>query len=136
MSQENVEIVKRAYELFNSEAFIRAATPDLRLFDLGVVWDTSNAALDGAVFRGHDGLREWVSLQQSMWERQRLEPQEFFTSGDGRVVVVARMTSVGRDEVETVAHAATVFTVHDGKIAHVKAFQSKAEALEAVGLSE
>jgi len=54
MSQENVEIVKRAYELFNSEAFNRAATPDLELFDVGVVWDMSNAALDGAVFRGQE----------------------------------------------------------------------------------
>jgi hypothetical protein len=43
--------------------------------------------------------------------------------------------SVG-DDVETVADAVLVMTVRERKIAYVKGYQSKAEALEAVGLSE
>lgn len=46
-----------------------------------------------------------------------------------------RMVSVGRGDIETAAHSASVWTLHDGRIVRVKAFQSKADTLEAVGLS-
>jgi hypothetical protein len=71
-----------------------------------------------------------------MWKDQRTEPQEFIPVGEDQVVVPIRIVSVGRDDVETVAHAVLVMTVRERKIAHVKGYQSKSEALEAVGLSE
>jgi len=46
------------------------------------------------------------------------------------------MVMRGRDEIETVAHSATLYTFSEGKITHAKAFQSKADALEAVALRE
>ena len=66
----------------------------------------------------------------------RFEPLEFIAVGDDRVIVPYRMVMRGRDEIETVAHSATLYTFSEGKITHAKAFQSKAEALEAVGLRE
>jgi hypothetical protein len=52
------------------------------------------------------------------------------------VIVPIRLVSVGRDSVEVVARAAMLITVRDGQIAYMKAFQSKADALKAAGLSE
>jgi hypothetical protein len=43
---------------------------------------------------------------------------------------------VGRDGIETIAHNAAVFTLRKGRIVHMKAFETKAEALEAAGLRE
>jgi ketosteroid isomerase-like protein len=134
MSQENVEIVRRAYELFNGEAFNRGEEPDLRLFAPDVELDRSDAPLDAAVYRGHDGLRELLSLLQEMWERVRLEPQELTPIGEDRVVVSTRIVSVGREEIETVARGASVWTVRGGRITRVRTFQTKADALEAVGV--
>jgi uncharacterized protein len=134
MSQENVEIVRRAYELFNDDVFNQEGEPDLRVFDSDIELDNSSAMLDAAVYRGHDGLREWFSLIREMWKRQRIEPQEYILVGEDQVLVSIRMVSVGREEVETLARGANVWTLRDGKITRVKAFQSKAEALEAVGL--
>jgi hypothetical protein len=131
-----VEVVRRAIEVFNEEAFNRADELDLGAFDPYIEVDNSNAAFDAAVYRGHDGLREWLSLLRAMWERQRAEPQEFIPFGEDRVVVPVRIVSVGRDAVETVAYGATVYTLREGRITRVKAFQSKADALEAVGLRE
>jgi hypothetical protein len=71
-----------------------------------------------------------------MWKRQQLEPEEFIPIEGGQVVVPLRVVSVGRDNVEVVARIAAVVTVHDGKVTYMKTFQSKADALEAVGLSE
>jgi len=134
MSQENVEIARRAVEEFNQQ--FDAEKLDLVLFAPDIVIDSSNAVFDGAVYRGHDGVREWLSWLRGMWTRQQLEPEEFIPTEGGQVVVPERIVSVGRDNVETVARAAVVVTVQNGKVTHIKTFQSKADALEAVGLSE
>jgi ketosteroid isomerase-like protein len=133
MSQENVEIVQRAYKVFDDAGFSGAAGLDLGAFDADIEVDTSKRTFDVDVFRGHDGLREFLSLQRGMWKRRRLEPQEFISVDEDRVVVATRIVGVGRNEVKIVAHAASVWTLHAGKITHVKFCQDKGEALEAVG---
>src|SRR5262245_59449404 len=134
MSQENVEIARRGMEPFNQH--FEAPEVDLSSFALDVTVDNLAATFDGAVYRGHDGLRKWLSLHRGMWKHQQTEPQEFIPVGKDQVVVPIRIVSIGRDDVETVAHAVLVMTVREHKIAYVKGYQSKAEALEAVGLSD
>lgn len=95
----------------------------------------SDAALDAAVYRGHEGVRDFFALARDMWDHQRFEPEEFIPVGEERVVVPQRIVSVGRDGIETAARNATVFTLREGKIVRMKAFQTKSEALEAAGLS-
>jgi hypothetical protein len=56
-----------------------------------------------------------------MWDRQRFEAEEFIAAEQGR------------DGTETIAHNARVFTVREGRIVHMKAFQTKVEALKAAG---
>jgi hypothetical protein len=134
MSQENVETARRAVEEFNQQ--FDAEKLDLVLFAPDIVLDFSNAVFDGAVFRGYDGVQELFSWARGMWKRQQLEPEEFIPIEGGQVVVPLRVVSVGRDNVEIVARIAAVVTVHEAKVTHMKTFQSKADALEAVGLSE
>ena len=131
MSQENVEVVRRTFE-----DFVRTGDVDPKAFDPDSGYDNSNAMLDGAIYRGPEGLREFLSLLEGMWKQVRFEPQEFIPVGEDKVVMPVQMTAVGRDEIEAVARAAQVFTLREGKISHVKAFQTKAEALEAAGLSD
>ena len=101
-----------------------------------IVFDNSNAALDAAIYRGHDGMRELMSLLRGMWKLQQGEAQEFITVDEDRVIVPIRILNIGRDNIEIAAHMAMLITVGDGKVTHMKSFQSKADALEAVGLSE
>jgi len=131
MPEENVQIVRRGFE-----EFVRTGDFDPELFDPKVEFDNSNAMLDGAVYRGPEGVREYLSLLREMWKQVRIEPQEFIPVGEDRVVVPVRMIVVGRDEIETVARAANLFTLRDGRVTHFKAFQSKAEALQAADASE
>ena len=134
VSLENVEIVRRGIEPFNQHFETRDV--DLSSFARDVTVDNLAATFDAAVYHGHDGLREWLSLHRGMWKHQRTEPKEFLPVGMDQVVVPIRIVSIGRDDVETVAHAVLVMTVRERKIAYIKGYQSKAEALEAVGLSE
>jgi hypothetical protein len=130
MSQENVEIVRRGMEPFNQHFKTREI--DLSSFARDVTVDQMAATFDGAIYHGHDGLREWLSLHRGMWKHQQTEPEEFIPVGKDQVIVPIRIVSVGRDDVETVAHAVLVMTVRERKIAYVKGYQSKAEALKAV----
>ena len=135
MSQENVEIARRGIEQFNRQ-FTSTQELDLDFLAPDVELDNSTAALDAAVYRGHDGIREFMSLVRGMWTVQRAEAEEFIAVGKDRVITSFRMVSVGRDNIEVAFRAATLVTVGGGKITHMKGFQSKADALKAVGLSE
>ena len=135
MSQENVQIVRRGIDEFNQQ-FNSTEELDLDFLAPDVALDNSNAAFDNEVFSGQVGLGRFMAVQREMWKHQRVEPQEFIPRGEDQVIVAFRFISTGRDGVETVAHAALVATVREGKIAHMKAFQSKAEALEALEPSE
>ena len=131
MSEENVEIVRRVTNAFN-----RSGEPDFSLLDPDVVFDTTGAVFDRAVYRGHDGVREWLANQREVWARQRFEEEELSPIGEDRVLASFRFVSVGRDGIETIAHFANIVTLRAGKVTHMKVFLSKDEALEAAGLEE
>ena len=137
MSQENVEIVRRIYEKWED---LVLADPDDKsvddFFDPAIEVDNSNAVFDGAVYRGRDGLREYLALLREAWTSLRLEPEEFIRVGEDQVVVAQRIFPRSTGGVEVIARSASAFTFRDGKVIRIKTFQSKAEALEAAGLSE
>jgi ketosteroid isomerase-like protein len=131
MSQENVERVRRGYEHFN-----RTGEVDYSGLDPEVVYDVSRRTFDPLVYRGHEGVREFVALIREQWATMRLEFQEFVDAGD-KVVVSIRLIGVGKESgVETTANAAHVWTFRDGKVVRQTTFQTMDEALEAAGLQE
>ncbi len=137
MSEENVEIVRRIYEKWED---LVLADPDDQafddFFDPAIEVDNLNAVFDGAVYRGRDGLREYLALLRGAWSSLRLEPEEFIRVGEDQVVVAQRIFPRARAGVEVVARSATTYTFREGKVIRIKNFQSKAEAVEAMGLSE
>jgi ketosteroid isomerase-like protein len=137
MSQENVEIVRRIFEA--------AASGDsadvFALYDPAVEWDASRAPMPrliggGDVFHGHDGLRRFFKERNAIWGEIEDEPKELIDAGDH---VVSADTERGRGrssgvEVEMTQYA--VWTIRSGKVVRVVWFPTRAEALEAAGLSE
>jgi ketosteroid isomerase-like protein len=86
-------------------------------------------------FRGHDGIREWMANLRAV-ARVRFEPRSFTASGD---VILSELASRGTGQASGVPVEWTTFAVlrmRDGKIVRAQAFLSRAEALEAAGLSE
>jgi ketosteroid isomerase-like protein len=131
MSQENVEIVRRGYEHFN-----RSGEVDFNALDPAVVYDLSRRTFDPLVFRGHDGVREFLRLIREQWGSRRMEPQNLIDAGD-KVVASVRLVGVGRQSgVETTGNTAHVWTFSKGKVVRLTVFQTMEEALEAVGLRE
>jgi uncharacterized protein len=136
MSQENVELVRRVFEATarrDAEAVIALYHPEIE-------WDTSRAELGrmigGGVFRGYEGARRFLRSYNEAWEQLNYEIEELIDAGD-RVVSIVNNRARGRTSgVEVELRMPGVWTIRGGKVARVVFFTTRAEALEAAGLSQ
>jgi len=135
MSQENVEIVRGFLEALwdrrDFEAALQFADPDLVLD-----WSESRAPYAGVV-RGYEAATHWFTEVAETFSGYGVERRDFTDCGSSLVVVEQSISGQGRDSgIEVRATGATIWRVRDGKVVSGKLFQSKTEALEAVGLAE
>jgi ketosteroid isomerase-like protein len=135
MSQENVEIVKRAWDAFNR------GDPDAWV-DEYAADDIDFRAAEGArddhgPIKGKDAMRAFVQDWQDTFDEFKGEPVELIDAGEDRVIGVIRISGRARlSGVETDLTYAELWTFRDGKIARGRQYWTRDEALEAAGLSE
>jgi len=133
MSQENVELVRQAYEAFNRgdlEGMGAFIAPEFEYVPTGEVPGAS------AAFTGPDAWREFVAWLLEEFDDARVDAHELTDAGD-RVLVRGSLRGRGKHSgLETSWDLWHVWTVRDGKAVHGQAFTIRAEALEAAGLSE
>jgi ketosteroid isomerase-like protein len=99
----------------------------------GVERDRSSSG----VYRGRERLNEVFESFRDAWDRLQREIQEVIDLEGERVLVVNRVRMQDRtSRAEVEATGVQLWTISNGKLGSVKLYQSKAEALEAVGLSE
>ena len=134
MSQENVEIVKVAYEAFASGGLDRW----LDHFAEDVDYRGVEGSLDDfGPIHGREALRAWLQDWIDTFEGFWFEPVELIDAGGDTVVAVERFGGRAKiSGVETDQMEAEVFTIRDGKIAQCREYATREEALEAAGLSE
>ena len=137
MSEENVEIVRRAYEILADgfdEETVRTlmagglVNPDAEL-------DLRTAYPDGPVVR-LDTLSEFFDTQP--WGRStRFEPGSFRAVDTERVLVFVRLRGIGTGSgVEVEAPIAHLLTLRDGQVVRVASYVDRRKALDAAGLRE
>jgi ketosteroid isomerase-like protein len=131
MSRENVEVVYRAERAFREgdvEALISLLHPDIE-------WETG--LLGTPTYRGHDGIRRMFRDVQAAWADIQMEIVGDPVERDDAVLLETHLVAHGRSTGAPVE--ATQFWVEDFRddlcVRH-RAFLTKAEALEAVGLRE
>ena len=132
MSQENVEVVWRHIEAWNRsdlKAFLATFSSDAE-----IDWSRSRALYKG-VYRGYAEHETFWDEFWSTFDARELEVHDLTEAGSD-VVVWNTAHLRGRDGIEVTARSALVYTVEDGEITRLRLFQDRAEALEAVGLSE
>jgi ketosteroid isomerase-like protein len=132
MSQENVEILRRAYEALGRgdlELVLEACDPQIecRLPEGGI---------NAGTLRGRDSLRTLLEGYLDSFEDYRAEPDRFLEADD-RVVAFLRITGRGRGSgLDFEDRPAHLWTIRDGKAIRLEVFPRGEGALEAAGLRE
>jgi ketosteroid isomerase-like protein len=132
MSQENVEIVRRAIETFNREG-VEAA---LEYFDAGVEWLGPPEWLEEHLYEGHDGIRRIASVWGENFDEYRLDPEKFIDAGDEVVALVFQRGRIKGSTDLIEQRIGYVWEVRNGKGVRVQVYFSWEDALEAAGLRE
>src|SRR5688500_7022275 len=133
MSQENVEIVRRAFEAVNRrddvEEILSYIDPEGELHSAVI------GGAEGNVYRGHEGFRRWFAETDDAFAEIRTDVTEARDLGD-RVLVLGHIKARGRESGAPVdAPTGWIFTVGRGRLVKAEGFLSHAETLEAAGLS-
>jgi ketosteroid isomerase-like protein len=134
MSLENVAIVRRVMQCF-AEQDMDAALADIHP-QATLDWSNSNAP-DRGVYVGHSAWRAFMQARDEALAERRFESVELIPAGDDRVVLLGRVHERGRASgIEVDSSGAAVWTLSEGKVVRFEIYQSRADALEAVGLEE
>ncbi len=131
MSQENVELVRQAYEAFDSD--LEAL---LRVLDPAIEWVSPSDAIEPGVRRGHHGVRDAFAATAMAWAEPTHAPAEFIEADD-KVLVPVTFRGHGRGSGMDAERAEFhVWTVRAGAIVRFEWFYQREQALEALGRRE
>jgi ketosteroid isomerase-like protein len=148
MSQENVEIVKRAQpsgvdmvQLFRGSSAPNPTATGIDVtafendFEVEFISSEAQASIRPAS-RGAEGLaeawRDWLEA----WESYYIEAEEFIDAGDEVVSLVRVRGQTARDGVFIEHRPAAVWSVREHKIVRVRFYLERNAAFEAAGLPE
>ena len=128
---DKVALVTKAFEAIRAwdvDTLVQLYHPDVVLLPL------TGTRVESGGYRGHDGLREYMSEARDLWEV--LEPRgEVFTDVGDRVLVVGRCRVRGRSSgAESNPVCAWVIGVRDGLIVSHRACDDYEEALGLAGV--
>ncbi len=132
MSQENVEIVRRAFEAFEREGL----DGYLRYLDPEIEWTPTGAWIEAATYRGHEGVRRYLGSIEAEFDDLRVEPVRLIDAGEQ---VISSVRISGRGKTSGASVELTLISVgrlRDGMAYRIRNYPDMAAALEAAGLSE
>jgi uncharacterized protein len=133
MSEENVEVVRKAWEAFkrrDNEAALALYDPEIEI-DL-----RRRVSADARVYYGLEGVQEFFRDFLASFGEWKTEVEEWIDAGD-QVIAMVRSYGRGRHSgVPVDMLEAHLWTVRDGLLLRLQVFATRAEALEAAGLSE
>jgi ketosteroid isomerase-like protein len=137
MSQETVELARRAFEAFNRT--FNEGTPDYwELLDPEVEWVPMSALLEGTRYHGLDGVRQWMEEMKRDWTSYEVRPEHHIDLGDDRVLTLGTWRAQGRGGgvLLDFQQASWLQQYRKGKAVRLQTFTDRKKAFEAAGLRE
>jgi ketosteroid isomerase-like protein len=135
---ENVQIVRRAYESFNRWRAHPEQRPSLNaeeedLLHPEIEFHTYANSPEAGIYRGRDAVVEYNQRLFDQFESVRIELEELLPADD-RVVVISRQHAVPKTgHAAIVVQVVEVWRIRNGLLAERHSFSTRMEALEAVG---
>ena len=133
MSQENVEVVRRAYEAWNArdmDALREFYDPDVMIVTGIEGWPEPPPTV------GREAVMRQFEQQRDTWDADALEAISDFLDAADRVAVRHTWRVTAGDGPEVNMEVTNVLMVRRGKVVYQEFFWDHAEALETMGLSE
>src|SRR5579862_3979776 len=131
MSQENLEVVRRAVAALNArdlDGYLACCTPDVELHIPEVI---------GGVYEGPKGIRRFLTDVADAAPDFHIDIQELKAVGGDQVLAPIQTASHGRASGISMATTQTnVYDLLEGKIRRIRIFSDHQQALKAVGLAE
>jgi ketosteroid isomerase-like protein len=134
MSQENVEIVRRAWEAWvrkDNETALAMYDPKVQI-DLTAVPHIGQSG----VYFGLEGVQEHLRDMLASFEVMNTEVEEWIDAGERVIAMIHTYRRGKRSGVPVDRREAHLWTVRDGLLLRLQIFATRAEALEAAGLRE
>jgi ketosteroid isomerase-like protein len=129
VSRENVELVRRAYEVFDTDLDAL-----LLMLDPGIEWVSPSDAIEPGVRRGHQGVREAFAATAMAWDEPRHVAQDF-TDANDKVLVTVTFRAHGRGSgMDAERREFHLWTVSDGAVQRFEWFYRRDEALGSAGV--
>ena len=144
MSQENVELVRGLFEapdvdyasLYRDDSRWAGQAGALAPFVHEEFECVMYALGNEKRYAGLDGLRAFMLDWMAPWATYRIETEKAIDLGQ-QVLLLNRDRGLREGSTQEVeGRIAAVFTIRDAKLARIDAYTTRADALEAVGLSE
>ena len=129
MSEENVELARRAYEAWNRgdvDGVLALCHPELEYHASGIY-----PGLD-AVYEGHEGFRKFERDFRATWESLSIDIERLEDHGE-QVAVLGTFEARGRDGMSLRRPMANRVTIRDGLAVRIDAYGEWDQALEATG---
>ena len=137
MAQENVAIARQLIEAHRSDDLESRIEANVALWDPSCEYTSVTAAVEPHTYRGHDGIRRYLGDLAERWAEWRSEAEEIIEAGPDTVLATIRFRATGKHSGAPIeARLGVVFVLSDGKLLRGHTYQSRDEALEAVGLWE
>jgi ketosteroid isomerase-like protein len=132
MSRENVEVVRRAYEATNRGAYDIVES----LLHPEIEFHTFGRSPEAGVYHGKEAVRDYNENLFQQFESIRFEIGELVDAGDRVVVMTTQHALPKGGQHEMSVEVAEVWVIRDALLAERRSYSTRADALEAAGLSE
>jgi ketosteroid isomerase-like protein len=133
MEPENLTVPRQFAEAFGDRDIERM----LGLMHPEIEFTARRSAFEGGAYRGHDGMRQWVSELLELAPDYWVNVGEVRAVGDDGFVLIGRQGgTAGEQQVPVEMPLALAGTLRDGLMFRVRAYADGEAALEASGLSD
>ncbi len=133
VADDNIELVRHAIDVFNAgdvDAFVDLFTDD------GEV-ETDRRFPEGGTFSGRESVRRLIAGLHQGWQGgSAVTTKKMRRAGDSVLATLEWHATGERSGIDVSSDWLALWTLRDGRIARLRFFYDRAEALEAAGLQE
>ena len=133
MSERNVELTRRVNEAFNA----RDIEAMIALCDPSIEFHSTFAAVGGAIYHGHDGMRRYQRDMVDAWgDEVRADPEAYFDLGEHTLGFLVFHGHGRHSGAEVAMPIALVTGWRDELLVYMKGYADRGDAMSDLGVSE